>query len=167
LAVGLVVGAHGIRGELKVELLTDDPRRFGRLSRVYLGPEAAEPVPRPLKGYRLHKGRALLQIEGCNDRNSAETLRGYLVQVPIEEAISLNEGEYFEHQILGLEVWTASGECLGQIEEIIHTGANDVYVVGDVGPDRREILIPAIKDVVLEVSLEAGRLVVELPEGLI
>jgi 16S rRNA processing protein RimM len=87
--------------------------------------------------------------------------------VPIGEAIPLEDGEYYEHQILGLEVWELSGGYLGQVEEIIHTGANEVYVVRNAGSDRREILIPAIKDVVLEVSLEAGRLVVELPDGLI
>jgi 16S rRNA processing protein RimM len=167
LAVGFVVGAHGVRGELKVELLTDDPYRFDRLSRVYLGLEGQEPVSWPLVGYRLHKGRALLQLKGCNDRSSAESLRRHVVQVPIEEAIPLQEGEYFEHQILGLEVWTVSGENLGRVGEIIHTGANEVYVVGDEGSDRREILVPAISDVVLEVNLETGRLVVELPEGLI
>jgi 16S rRNA processing protein RimM len=124
-------------------------------------------VPWLLEGYRLHKGRALLQLEGCEDRATAETLRGYLVQVPREEAIPLEEGEYFEHQILGLAVWTRAGECLGIVEEIIFTGANEVYVVRDSAPDRREILIPAIQDVVLEVDLAAGRLVVDLPVGLV
>jgi 16S rRNA processing protein RimM len=167
LAVGLVVGAHGLRGELKIKLLTDDPHRFGRLERVFIGLEDAEPVPWSLEGYRLHKGRALLRLEGCDDRVTAETLRGYLVQVPREEAIPLEEGEYFEHQILGLAVWTRADERLGIVEEIIFTGANEVYVVRDSAPDRREILIPAIQDVVLEVDLAAGRLVVDLPQGLV
>jgi 16S rRNA processing protein RimM len=167
LAVGHVVGAHGLQGELKVELLTDDPHRFARLERVFIGLEGSEPVPRSLVGYRLHKGRALLRLEGCKDRPTAESLRGYLVQVPLAEAIPLEEGEYFEYQILGLDVWTASGEELGKLVEIIHTGANEVYVVRSTDTDRRDVLIPAIKDVVLEVDLEAGRLVVELPEGLI
>lgn len=167
LAVGLVVGAHGLRGELTIKLLTDDPHRFGRLERVFIGLEDTEPVPWSLEGYRLHKGRALLRLEGCDDRATAEALRGYLVQVPREEAIPLEEGEYFEHQILGLAVWTRAGERLGIVEEIIFTGANDVYVVRDSALDRREILIPAIEDVVLEVDLAAGRLVVDLPQGLV
>jgi 16S rRNA processing protein RimM len=166
LAVGQVVGVHGLRGELKVEVLTDDPRRFGQLKRVFLGLENDEPVPRLLTGYRLHKGRALLQIEGCRDRTQAEALRGQLVQVPIEEAIPLEEDQYFEHQIMALEVWTVSGDFLGTVQEIIHTGANEVYVVRSAVPGARETLIPAISDVVLKVDLEAGRILVELPQGL-
>jgi len=167
LTVGRVVGVHGVRGELKVKILTDDPHRFGLLDRVFVGPEGQEPVPWLLAGYRLHTGRALLKLGGCDDRATAETLRGYLIQVPLEEAIPLEEGEYFEHQILGLGVWTASGEYLGEVVEIIYTGANDVYVAHNATPGRHEILIPAIEDVVLEVDVKAGRLVVEPPDGLL
>jgi 16S rRNA processing protein RimM len=88
------------------------------------------------------------------------------VQVPFAEAIPLEEGEYFEHQIIGLDVSTASGEHLGRVVEIIYTGANEVYVVQSTGADRRRILVPAIEGVVLEVDLEAGQLIVELPDGL-
>ncbi len=167
LVVGQVLGTHGLGGELKVEILTDDPHRFGLLKRVLIGLEDQEPVPWPLESYRLHKGRALLKLRGCDDRTTAETLLGYLVQVPLAEAIPLEEGEYFEHQILGLEVWTVSGECLGEVTGILYTGANDVYVVRNLDPDHPEILIPALEDVVLEIDLEAGRLLVELPEGLL
>jgi 16S rRNA processing protein RimM len=160
------MGAHGVRGELKVEILTDDPHRFGRLDRVLVGLEDEEPVAWPLEGYRLHKGRALLKLANCDDRNAAETLRGYLIQIPSEEALPLEEGEYYEHQVIGLDVWTAAGERLGELIEILYTGANDVYVVRGQG-QAREILIPAIEGVVLAVDLEAGRLVVELPDGLL
>jgi 16S rRNA processing protein RimM len=166
LAVGQVVGVHGVRGELKVEILTQDPHRFGRLERVFVGLEGQEPVVWPLEAYRLHKGRALLKLAHCNDRTTAETLRGCMIQVPFEEAIPLEEDEYYEHQILALDVWTVAGEHLGQVMDIIYTGANEVYVVRPADPARREILIPAIEDVVLEVNLEAGRLIVELPAGL-
>jgi len=164
LAIGLVAGAHGIRGELKVEVLTEEPARFGQLKQVHVGREGEDPLPRKLEGYRFHQGRVLLRIEGCNDRTTAEAMRGTFIQVPVEEAIPLGEGEYYEHQVVGLEVWTAAGEALGEVVEILYTGANDVYVVRR--PDRRDILIPAIAGVVREVDLEAGRLVVELLEGL-
>ena len=164
LAIGQVQGAHGILGELKVEILTEDPTRFGRLKRVYLGREGEEPLPRRLEAFRLHLGRALLKIEGCDDRTTAEALRGTLVQVPFEEALPLKEGEYYEHQIVGLPVWTTAGEHLGEVIEILYTGANDVYLVRAAGS--QEILIPAIAGVIVEVDLEAGRMVVELPEGL-
>jgi 16S rRNA processing protein RimM len=167
LLIGQVVGAHGTGGELKVQILTEDARRFGLLEQVFIGLEDEEPVARPLEGYRLHKGLALLKLKGCGDRNAAAAMRGYLVQVPRDQAIPLEEGEYFEHQILGLEVWTAAGEPLGKVVDILYTGANEVYVVQGPSLGRREVLIPAIEDVVLEVDLEAGRLVVELLEGLL
>ena len=116
---------------------------------------------------RLHKGQALLRLEGCHDRTAAEALRGYLVQIPSEEALPLEEGEYYEHQILGLAVWTASGEYLGELVEIIYTGANDVYVVQPADANGKDILLPALEDVVLDIDADAGRLVVELPEGLL
>jgi 16S rRNA processing protein RimM len=164
LAIGQVAGAHGLRGELKTEILTEEPARFGRLNRVYVGREGEDPLPRRLEAFRFHQGRVLLKIEGCEDRTAAEALRGVLIQVPIEEAIPLQEGEYYEHQVIGLAVWTITGEPLGKVAEILYTGANDVYLVR--APDRKEILIPAIAGVILEVDLEAGRLVVELLEGL-
>jgi 16S rRNA processing protein RimM len=167
LIIGQVVGAHGVRGELKVQILTEDARRFGLLKQVFIGLEDEEPVAWPLEGYRLHVGRALLKLRGCDDRSAAAALREYLVQVPREEAIPLEEGEYFEHQILGLEVWTAAGELLGEVVDVLYTAANEVYVVQGPNLTRRELLIPAIEDVVLEVDLEAGRLVVELLEGLL
>jgi 16S rRNA processing protein RimM len=166
LVIGRVAGVHGLYGELKVEILTDDPHRFGLLERVLIGLEDEEPVPWPLEGYRLHKGHALLKLGNCDDRTSADALRGYLIQVPREEALPLEEGQYFEHQVVGLDVWTVDGEYLGEVVEILYTGANEVYVIGG-GPAGRELLIPAIEDVVLEVDLEGGRLVVKLLEGLL
>jgi len=146
---------------LKVEIMTDFPDRFALLRKVYLGPKA---VPFALEGFRLHKGSALLKLEGCHDRAAVEKLRGQLVQIPIEEAMPLEEDEYYEHQIVGLAVWTVGGEYLGTVDEIIFTGSNDVYVVRGEG---REILIPAIENVVLEINLAKGRLIVEMMEGLI
>jgi 16S rRNA processing protein RimM len=166
LVVGQIVGAHGVRGEVKVAILTDDPHRFGRLERVYVGEGEEEPAPWPLEGYRLHAGHALLKFEGCNDRDTAKSLQGTLVQVPLAAAIPLQDGEYFEHQILGLGVWSVEGEHLGEIAEIIYTGANDVYVIHSPGPEPRDILIPALEDVVLEIDLEARRMTAALPEGL-
>ena len=114
----------------------------------------------------------MIKLEGVDDRTRAETLRGQLIQVPSEEAIPLAAGEYYEHQIIGLEVWTADGQTLGQVIEILYSPAHEVYVVQGADAQSpkgglREILIPAIASVVLAVDLEAGRLLVELPEGLL
>ena len=161
LVIGRVAKPWGIQGEVKVEIMTDFPDRFSLLRKIYLGPKA---MPFALEGFRLHQGSALLKLEGCPDRTTVEKLRGQLVQIPIEEAIPLEQDEYYEHQIVGLAVWTAGGEYLGKVDEVISTGANDVYLVRGEG---REVLIPAIEDVVLEINLAQGRMVVELMEGLI
>ena len=161
LVVGRIVAPWGVRGEVKVALETDFPERFKRLKRVYLGEKV---TPFVLEGSRLHKGNALLKLGGCDDRDAAEKLRGQLVHIPIEEAMPLGEDEYYVYQIVDLDVWTAEGEYLGRISEVLFTGANDVYVVQG---EKGEILIPAVEDVVLEVDLDGGRLTVELMEGLI
>jgi 16S rRNA processing protein RimM len=162
LAIGRILRPWGVRGELKVEILTEDPTRFQRLETVYVGPQF---VPHRLERARLHKGDLILKLAGCDDRNAAEELRDLLVNVAMEDALPLEEGEYWVHQLLGLEVWTAEGEKLGLVREVLETGANDVYVVRD--QSGREVLIPALKDVVLEIDLDAGRMLVELLEGLV
>ncbi len=103
-------------------------------------------------------------MDDVRDRNSAEELRGHLVQVRSQEAAPLGPGEYYEHQILGLNVVTTGGEALGRVAEILETGANDVYVVH--GP-RGEILLPARKEVIQDINLEAGRMTVILLPGLL
>lgn len=159
LVVGQVVKPHGVRGEVAVEIMTDFPRRFALLDKVYLEGKAFA-----LENFRLHKGRALLKLAGCDDRRAAEDLRGKLVQIPVGEAMPLGKDEYYVHQIMGLKVWTTEGELLGQVSEVLSTPANDVYVVWGEG---QEMLIPAIEDVVVKVDLAERKLVVEPIEGLI
>jgi 16S rRNA processing protein RimM len=164
LAIGQVVRAHGVRGEISVTVLTDFPERFATTDWVYLGDEA-EAEPYRLEKYRWHKQHVLLSLAGVTTRTQAEQLRGQLVQIPIEEAIPLPEGSYYHYQLLGLQVATAAGEILGVVTEILETGANDVYVVQN--RDQAEILLPAIPDVVKAIDLEKGQMIVELLDGLI
>lgn len=160
LVIGRVVGPRGVRGELRVDIETENPERFYGLRQVFLGEQR---VPFAVRRARLHEGQALLQLEGIEDRDAAERWRGALVYVTIQEAIPLEENEYYYHQIRGLEVVTVEGEALGKVTEIIPTGANDVYVVqGTQG----ELLLPAIGDVIVEVNLKEGILRVKLLEGL-
>ncbi len=165
LMVGQVVGAHGVQGELRVEIISDDPQRFARLERIFVGPDDQDPVARRVESTRLHGGRVLIKLEGCDDRTAALAQRGTLLFVPLEEAIPLAEGEYYEHQIEGLEVWTTTGEFLGKVVDVLYTRANEVYVVQNEST-HREILLPAIEEVVQAIDLDAGRLVVHLLEGL-
>jgi len=161
LVIGRIVAPHGVRGEVRVLIETDDPRRFLKLDRVYLGDGHA---PVRVLGARLHKGQALMRLESVHDRDDAEALRGVLVCVSAHNALPLGENEYYRHQILDMTVLTEKGESLGQVKEILSTGANDVYVVqGHLG----ELLLPAIRDTILRVDLENSRMVVRVPEGLL
>jgi 16S rRNA processing protein RimM len=166
LVVGRVLRPHGVRGELRVEIVTDYPERLAQHVYFYLvHPKSPEKVQRRrIEALRRHREVALLKLEGCDDRNEAEALRDMLVQVPVEEAVPLEEGEYYHFQVVGVRVETEEGEWLGQVVEVLETGANDVYLVR--GP-RGEILLPAITDVVRELDLTSKRLVVHLLPGML
>lgn len=163
LAIGKVIRAHGVRGEISVTVLTEFPERFASTEWVYLGNEF-EADPYQLEGYRWHKRKVLLKLAGVTDRTQAEQLKGQFVQIPLENAMPLPEGSYYLYQLLGLEVVTTDGNVLGPIVDIIETGANDVYVVDN---EQRQILLPAIPDVVQSVDLEEGRMLIKVIEGLI
>jgi 16S rRNA processing protein RimM len=161
LAIARVVKPWGVRGELKLEVLTGFPDQLGRLTRVYLGPEAA---PHTVARFHWHSGELLVQLADVRDRNAAELLRDQLVQIAREDAIPLEPGQFYEYQIIGLNVITTDGEPLGQVVEVLSTGANDVYVVQ--GP-RGEVLLPARAEVVRAIDLDAGTMTVTLLPGLL
>jgi 16S rRNA processing protein RimM len=162
LAIGRIARPHGVQGEMAVEILTDFPERFDTIEVVYLG-DALEATAWQVRATRWNKERILLTLQGCEDRTAAERLRGLLVQIPIEEAMTLPEDEYYAHELIGLDVVTVEGEDLGRVSDVLFTAANDIYVV--VGP-RGQILLPAIADVIDRVDLDAGQMVVRLLEGL-
>ena len=160
ITVGRVVGLWGLQGDLKVEPLTDTPQRFAPGSVLYLDGRAARVVRSG--GY---KGHLLVKLDLAGNRAQAEALRGKELTVPRDRISPLPEGSYYYFQVIDIAVWTDDGECLGRVEEVLSTdGSNDVYVVRDEG--NKEVLVPALKDVILEVDLEQGRMVVRLPDGL-
>jgi len=159
--VATVLRPHGVRGELKVRLETDFPERFARLNLVYLGPDY---LPFELESFRNLPGYGLLKLKGLDDRTSAQALRGMDVQIPIDEAMPLPAGEYYEHEIVGLAVWSEDGQELGVIEEVLFTGSNAVFISVGAGG---EVLIPNLPEVVIKVDLEGGRMTVRLPAGLV
>ena len=161
LAVARVIKPWGVRGDLKLEVLTDFPDRLTRLTRVYIGPET---VPYTVAHFRWHSGELLLRLTDVGDRNAAELLRDQLVQIARQDAVELSPGQFYEHQIIGLKVVTEDGEPLGQVVEVLATGANDVYVVQ--GP-RGEVLLPARIEVVRTIDLDAGTMTVTLLPGLV
>ena len=152
-----------MRGELQVRPHTDQPERFGHLDRVFVGEDP--PIPYAVERARLHRGMVILKLAGCEDRTEAELLRGLLLQILLEEALPLQDGEFYLFQLVGLRVETPGGELLGELVEILQTGANDVFVIRRPGGGS-DLLIPDIPDVVLEIDLQAGRALVEIPPGL-
>jgi 16S rRNA processing protein RimM len=159
IVVGRVVAPWGVKGEMKVEVMTDFPDRFSPEEAVYIG---GSPVT--IERSRWHKGMVILKLAEIDSAEAVERIRGQFMEVPREQVRPLSENEYYQFQVVGLEVWTTDGEFLGRIIRILPTGNNDVYVVlsGD-----REVLIPAIDDVVKSVDLEQGRIVIEVIEGLL
>ena len=164
--VGRVRRPHGIRGEVRVEILTDYPERLVQHDYLYLAhAQSPDEVERyPLEAVRPHKGILLIKLGGVDDRDAAEELRGTLVQVPFEEAVPLEEGEYYHFQLIGMDVEMETGEWLGRVAEVIETGAHDVYVIR--GP-RGEVLLPAIEDVILELNTKTRKMVVRPLPGLL
>ena len=161
LAVARVVAAHGIRGEVRCEIITDFPERLQRTQRLYRS-EAYLPVE--LEKARLEKQGAILKLANVESRSEAEALRGQVLYVEEADAVRLPGGSYFWHQIIGLRVRSDAGEDLGEIADIMQTGSNDVYVIRKNGG---ELLLPAIKDVVQDIDLAAGVMTVHLIEGLL
>jgi 16S rRNA processing protein RimM len=152
-AVGRVGAPWSVRGDVKVQPLTDFPERFQPGAALWVGGERRE-----VRRSRWNRGLVYICLAGVEGRDAAEELRGALLEVPEADLMPLPEGQYYQFQVIGLEVQTPQGAVLGRVAEILSTPSNDVYVVRG-GP--RELLLPAIEDVVKEVDLEAGRLVVE------
>jgi 16S rRNA processing protein RimM len=154
-AIGRVVGAHGIRGEVKLEIYSDDPDHLRELRRVYFNDD---PTPRRLANVRFHGRQALLTFPDITDRDAAEALRGTIVRISGTQARPLAEGEFFLYQLVGLTVVNEADEELGRLTDIIQAGEVDVYVVRD--SNGQEQLFPALKEVVLDIDPGAGRMVV-------
>ena len=158
--VGKVTKAHGLHGEVVVLVFSDNPERFVRGSSVFFegGRELRVRASRP------NGGRLLVAFEGVADRNAADALRGITLVVPRSSLPDLPEGEYWPHQLEGCEVVTESGRTLGAIIDVIANPANDLWVAVDAAG--AEILVPAIREVVVDVDLAAARVLVRDIPGL-
>lgn len=163
ITIGEVVNTHGHRGAVRVLPLTDFPERFRDLDEVVLT-RNGERVTMHVERVAFQKRFVILSFREVPDMSAAERLRGALLQIPRDQVRPLPEGCYYLFEIVGLQVITSDGEPLGTVVDVLQTGANDVYVVRDEAG--RELLIPALKSVVLQISPEASRMVVALPEGL-
>lgn len=165
LNVGKIVNTHGIRGEVRVISRTDFPEeryKIGNTLYVDMGPEQ---TPVTIEAHRKHKQFDLLTFEGLDNINDVERFKGQLLKVPKEQSVSLEEGEFFYHDIIGCSVFTVDGEELGKVKEILSPGANDVWVVKRKGFGS-DILIPYIPSVVKTVDIDAQKISIEPLEGL-
>lgn len=156
------MNTHGVRGEVKVIPLTDDPQRFHDLEWIYLDRQSAlEKLW--IERVKFFKKFVILKFKTVDDMNKAETLRGLYLKVDREHAVKLPEDTFFIADIIGCEVFEGEKK-LGIVEDVLQTGSNDVYVVKR--ENQKDILIPALKSVVKEVSVSDKRIEVVLPEGL-
>ena len=157
--VGRVLRAWGIRGDLKIAPFTDRPEDFKGYQSVLVGPQRQR---YDVKSFRPYQGNWLLHLIGVESRNEAELLHGQEILIEMAQR-PLQEGEFYAREVIGLKVWTIDCEELGEVVEILVTGANDVYVVkGQCG----EILLPARVEVIKGIDLAAGVMTVELLPGL-
>ena len=159
LVVGRIAKAHGIRGEVAVDVSTDEPSRFAPGARVLAGDRALT-----VSASRPHQGRLLVLFEEVPDRNAAETLSGAELTIPAEEARALEDDwSFYPHQLEGLKVTDESGNELGTMDRVEESPASDLWVVRANG---RDVLVPAVRDIVVRVDLDGGTIVLRPPEGL-
>lgn len=165
LLLGEILRPHGVQGELKIRILTDYPERLTQLDSLYVGddPTSDDATHYRIQHIRSQNEYGLLKLRGVNTRDQADLLRDLYVMVALEDAVPLEEGEFYVYQLIGLTVQTEDGQQLGTITDVLATGANDVYVVDS--PTYGEILVPALPDTIIETSVEARRIIVKLPEG--
>ncbi len=167
LVVGRVGRPHGLRGEVTVEVRTDDPaERFRRGAELLTDP--ADRGPLTVAEVRWHSGRLLLTFVGFEDRESAEELRDTLLRIDSAELKPLADPEeFYDHDLIGLMVTTVTGEEVGTVADVLHYG-QDLLVVHGTGPRAgAELLIPFVAAIVPEVDVPGGKLVVDPPAGLI
>lgn len=162
--VGAVASVHGIKGEVKVFPTTDEPEKFKKLKTVKLKTEKEEREIK-LQSVKFFKKMVIVKFEGIESPEDAYPYRGATLWISREEAVPLKQNEYYQADLMGLSVFTEDGEELGMLTDVLETGANDVYEV--TLPDKRTVLLPAIKDCVKSIDLEAARMTVHVMEGLL
>jgi 16S rRNA processing protein RimM len=165
LVVARIGRAHGIKGEVTVEVRTDEPElRLGPGAVLTTDPASAGPLT--IATGRVHSGRLLLRFEGVSDRTGAEALRNTLLIAEIDpEELPEGEDEYYDHQLIDLDVVTADGTEVGRITEISHLPTQDLFIVER--PDGSEVMIPFVEEIVSEIDLEEQKAVITPPPGLI
>jgi len=158
--VGTIARAHGVRGEVSIDVRSDNPDRFADGATVYLEDGRALTV----RSHRSHGGRLLVSFEGVEDRDAADALRGRALVVPPSMLPALPEGQWWPHQLVGSAVRTEAGRDLGELVDVLPNPANDLWLARDASG--RETLLPAVRELIVEVDPAARTIVVRDVAGL-
>lgn len=164
LEIGQIVNTFGIKGMVKVKPFTDDIRRFDELKTVYVEKNNNQ-TEYEIEEVKYHKDMVLIKFKGIDKVEQAEMLRNSYLTVSRDSVEKLEEGRYYIVDLLGLEVYTDEQVLLGTLEDIFNTGSNDIYVVKD--KQGKQILLPAIQDVIKQIDIENKKIIVHLLPGLI
>ena len=164
LQAGVITTTHGIRGEVKVFPTTDDVHRFEDLGSVLLD-TGREYMELEIENVKYFKQYAILKFKGIDNINDIEKYKGRSLYVTRDQAIPLEEDEYYIADLIGLDIYLENGEKFGVLKDVMETGANDVYIVET--EEGKEVLIPAIHECVLDIDVEENRMEIHLMDGLL
>ena len=162
--IGVISSTHGVRGEVKVFPTTDDVRRFKKCKEVLLD-TGKERIPLTVEGVKFFKQFAILKFKGIDSINDVEKYKGKSLFVPRKDAVRLQKDGYFIADLIGVEIFDEEEKKIGILKDVLETGANDVYVI--TMEDGRELLLPAIKQCILEVRIEERYMRVHILDGLL
>ena len=157
--IGEILTPHGIKGKLRVKVLTDFPQRFAPSATIYINRQ-----PMTISSTVKRKDNLIVKLDTIDTIADAERLKGLSIEIEKSQSYPLPEGQFYHFQLIGLEVWTTHGELLGTISEVLASSSNDIYVIVKAG---KEILIPAIEDVVKSIDLDNGRVIIKSIDGLL
>lgn len=163
-AIAKVARPHGLRGEVVAEILTDFPERFGELEKVVVPGEDGSRSDLKIESFRFQKGRVLLKFEGLNTVESVEHLRNAEICVPEEEAVELEDGEFYDWELEGCKVVTIDGIEIGTVKELMRTGGTEILVVQGI---EKDFLVPFAESICIEVDIENELIRIDPPEGLL
>lgn len=166
LVIGEVLRPHGVRGEVRMRVLTENREQLLDLQYLYLAasPDDSRRIRADVNGIRFNKAYALLSLDGYRSRDDAERLRAMLVMIDREQATPLEGEQYYLFQLIGLRVFSDNKE-IGQVKEVLETGANDVYIVDS--PAHGELLLPAHKETIVSIDFDSRVITMSLPAGLL
>ena len=161
--IGQIVNTFGVKGMVKVYPYTENVKRFEELKKVSLINKNSK-KEYEIEEVKYHKNMVLIKFKGVDTVEQAEDLRNFYIQIERKDATPLEEGSYYIADLINLDVYTDEGEKLGILEDIFNTGSNDVYVVKDL--NGKQILLPEIEDVIKEIDLKEGKILVHMLKGL-